>query len=116
MIGKLNTAITLILFSGVTIHATAAPPATKQSEPKVERVYSPIKLPKHGFIHLDVLDSFKERRAFLVTCEKTLDSKITDALRQTGVGYHPLKKGEKQSLINHWQTPATDYVIVCEGN
>lgn len=84
--------------------------------PKVERVYSPIKLPKQGFIRLDVLDSYKEQRSFLVTCEKTLDSKITDALRQTGVGYHPLKKGQKQSLINHWQPPATDYVIVCEGD
>ena len=52
---------------------------------------------------------------FLVTGEKELDAKTVDALLQTGVGYHPLKKTQKQSLINYWQTPATDYVIACEG-
>jgi hypothetical protein len=81
----------------------------------VQKVVAQVKLPKGGFIHLEVLDIYKERRAFLVTCEKELDQKTVDTLLQTGVGYHPLKKTQHQSLINYWQTPATDYVVVCEG-
>lgn len=116
------TANLLILVIASSVFAAKPATSPEGSVPPVttpknaERVYAPIQLPKNGFIHLDVLDAHNQRRTFLVTCEKTLDAKITDALRHIGAGYHPLKKGQKQSLINHWQIPATDYVISCEGN
>ncbi len=107
--------LTTLLVSTQVSMIMAAPPQAHSQAAKVQKVMSSVKLPKGGFIHLEVLDIYRERRSFLVTCEKELDQKTVDALLQTGVGYQPLKKTQKQSLINYWKTPATDYVVVCEG-